>query len=591
MLVELQVPEVATVVRWTLRIVLVFFLTWLIRRRPEQAEAEEEEDEADTAPKYNQNQSRQQRAGLGTGAPRLPNRRDPYAVGSQPNNSSLRQRNLPSYNAGGGPGAANGGSRHAAGEDIDDIISRMSKPKQMWEVHKPGDTAGAKVLKRGSGSSQDFSQSPMNAGTAAAKPPPAVSKDPAKRKIENMLHGHMRPVTWITLNRDCNLLFTCSKDKKVCVWSFPEGDALGSYEGHSGAVWACSATSDTRWLVTCGADQHVIVWEARTSEQLGKIELPGVVKFVEWAGLGGKRPQEGEEAVEPPSSERFVTCHNRFGSKPAALTVWNFDGEKMEQQTQIVNLPAPVNQVRWGRQDETLASAHDNGELVFWKAVGGERLRTLKVHEMMITKFDFNLERDLLATASSDMHVKLWDLGPDVEPAEHAELLYSSKTDRPANAVALGPLTREQARAERGSRPSGCSVIAGGGQDIRDVAMSSSSSDQFTTLLLRLGDAPQVLIAAAAAEGENGKGEAGNENGTSEKKETAVTNGASAAADAPDDLPAAFAPTKGHFGPVHTLAFTADGSAIASGSEDGCVRIHHTREFSEVVPVVPPVAA
>ena len=70
-------------------------------------------------------------------------------------------------------------------------------------------------------------------------------------------------------------------------------------------------------------------------------------------------------------------------------------------------------------------------------------------------------------------------------------------------------------------------------KDVRDVARSSSATEQFGTLLFRLGG--EKLPGSLQPEG--------------------VTN-------------------KGHFGPVHTLAFAPNGSAMASGSEDGFVRLH-----------------
>mmetsp|Transcript_8752 Transcript_8752/g.19224 ORF Transcript_8752/g.19224 Transcript_8752/m.19224 type:complete len:564 (-) Transcript_8752:113-1804(-) len=521
---EFQKPEVTTVVRWLLRVILVAFLAWLVRRRPEQEE-EEELDPAEvrrtgaakmrppatrTATRMQQQQQQQQR-------------REPYPQ------SNLRQRR------------GEGGS-----VDFDAVIDKMSKPKDMWEVRKSGD-GHSHIVKR-LGSSQDTSFDSMrrtpsdqaggNGGGSERKRLQLTrgNKEADEKEAQSgcmshtkaTLHGHERPVTFITWNRDSNLLFTCGKDKIVCVWSFPEGECLGVYTGHNGAVWSCSVTNDSRWLITSGADRLVIIWEARTSRELCRVELPGVVRCVEWAIVGRDTPGDDANA----SVERFVTCHNRFGSHPPALTVWRFDGaEKIEQLLTVTDLPTPATQVRWGRGDYFLVSSHENGELVFWRSDTGAEVKRLKApnSEACIQKFDFSSDREVVATASLDKHIRVWDIGKGTE----WKLLYDMVTDRPLNAVALGPITRAAAAAEPGERPTNITVLAAGGQDARDVAKSSSDSEQFGTMLLKFGDAEEWPC---------------------ELKPCGVT--------------------KGHFGPVHTLAFARDGSAMASGSEDGCVRLH-----------------
>jgi len=469
------------VIRWLLRVVLVVFLAWLVRRRPEQ----EEEEEVEQSP-VRRAGSAKTRTTNARSVARVP-RRDPYPP-------TVRQRRTP-----------------VAGEavDFDAVIEKMSKPKEMWEVRKAGEAP--QIFRR---------EKVQDADAPGFKATLTPAKVAAREAKGNTLHGHERPVTFITWNRDGNLLFTCGKDKIVCVWSSPDGECLGTYGGHSGAVWACSVTADSRWLVTSGADRLVIVWEARTSRELARVELPGVVRFVEWAGAG---------STPNPVSERFVTCHNRFGAHPPAVTVWRFDGTAIEELLRISSLPTAATQARWGRGDYFVASAHDNGELVFWRADTGAEVRRLKAHEASISKFDFSSDRELVATVSHDKSLRVWDLGKGSE----WKLLYKADTDRPLNAVAIGSLTRAVATAPPAQRPPHCSIIAAGGQDVRDVAATSSATDQFGTLLFRLGTAESFPCQLQA-----------------------------------DSV------TKGHFGPVHTLSFARNGSAIASGSEDGCVRIH-----------------
>mmetsp|Transcript_77387 Transcript_77387/g.185445 ORF Transcript_77387/g.185445 Transcript_77387/m.185445 type:complete len:495 (-) Transcript_77387:156-1640(-) len=475
--IEFQKPEVTTVIRWLLRVVLVVFLAWLVRQRSEQEEEEEcEENEAEVTDARARSNGLRSR---GNARPaRAQPRRDPY-VTARP------RKGVASTDA-----------------DFDSVVEKV-KPKEMWQPRKSGEPL---LVKK---SQEEEPDRPVAASASRA------GRD---RDQGISLRGHERPVTFITFNRESNLLFTCSKDKVVCVWSFPDGELLGSYKGHNGAVWACSATFDSRWLVTCGADRLVIVWEARTSRELARVELEGVVRFVEWAGAA-----PGVNASDV--SERFVTCHNRFGAHPPALTVWRFDGKAIEELTVISKLPSAPNQVRWGRANYFIASAHDSGELIFWRADTGAEVKRLKAHDAGISRFDFNDDRELVATVSHDMSVCIWDIGKGVE----WKMLFKAQTDRPLNAVALGPLSRAAAIREA-DWPTAVCVIAAGGQDVRDVARSSSATEQFGTLLFRLDK-------------------------TSQLKAEGVTN-------------------KGHFGPVHSLAFAGDGSAIASGSEDGFVRIH-----------------
>ena len=52
-----------------------------------------------------------------------------------------------------------------------------------------------------------------------------------------LLKGHSRSITYVTFNAEGDLLFTSSKDLQVCVWRASTGERLGTYDGHTGAVY------------------------------------------------------------------------------------------------------------------------------------------------------------------------------------------------------------------------------------------------------------------------------------------------------------------------------------------------------------------
>merc|ERR1719410_2539134 len=97
-LLELRQPEVTTVIRWLLRVVLVVVLAWLVRRKPEPEEEEEEEPtEDDRWSQVRRGGGKARPASTRSMARNMPPRqRDPYAMPRD----DLRQRR----SSGGGTG-------------------------------------------------------------------------------------------------------------------------------------------------------------------------------------------------------------------------------------------------------------------------------------------------------------------------------------------------------------------------------------------------------------------------------------------------------------------------------------------------------
>uniref|UniRef100_A0A7I2YQX4 Serine-threonine kinase receptor-associated protein n=2 Tax=Homo sapiens TaxID=9606 RepID=A0A7I2YQX4_HUMAN len=79
-----------------------------------------------------------------------------------------------------------------------------------------------------------------------------------------LLQGHERSITQIKYNREGDLLFTVAKDPIVNVWYSVNGERLGTYMGHTGAVWCVDADWDTKHVLTGSADNSCRLWDCET---------------------------------------------------------------------------------------------------------------------------------------------------------------------------------------------------------------------------------------------------------------------------------------------------------------------------------------
>jgi len=95
-------------------------------------------------------------------------------------------------------------------------------------------------------------------------------------------------LTQIKFNSDGDLLFSTSKDKIVCAWWSANGERLGTYSGHQGAVWTVDVSPNTVLLATGSADNTVRLWNIKTGECVKVWDFPTAVKRVAFSPDGSR---------------------------------------------------------------------------------------------------------------------------------------------------------------------------------------------------------------------------------------------------------------------------------------------------------------
>lgn len=329
-----------------------------------------------------------------------------------------------------------------------------------------------------------------------------------------LLKGHERAITTVTFNHDGDLLFSCSKDKRITVWSATDGERLGTYDGHGGAVRSACVTRDSRWVFTCGEEGNVMGWDVETGAPLQKDEAGRPAPAFQFpGGLPAMAMSEGDHML--------AVAQNSLGQRVStAIFVLQIDRETATL-TESLKIDDPecnrmkVHAIAWLPLNCGILVAYDSALLRLYHPETGAVVGSWRDHAKYVTSITFNASKTMMLTTAKDKTAKLWEVRPDVDEPRNTVLRVKKtyKSDVPLNAGAISPWKRH--------------VFVGGGEEARDAAKSGQSMVKFS-----------MRIFHTVFGGEIGR-------------------------------------VKGHFGTMNALAISPDGRCYASGAEDGYVRLHH----------------
>ncbi|GAU16204.1 hypothetical protein TSUD_298360 [Trifolium subterraneum] len=293
-----------------------------------------------------------------------------------------------------------------------------------------------------------------------------------------LMKGHERPLTFLKYNRDGDLLFSCAKDHNPTVWFADNGERLGTYRGHNGAVWCCDVTRDSGRLITGSADQTAKLWNVQTGQQLFTFNFDSPTRSVDFS-VGDKLAVITTDPFMELSSAIHV---KRIAKDPADQT-----GESL---LVIKGPQGRINRAIWGPLNETIISGGEDSVIRIWDSEAfllsyiylccnthyhearlfhsvSLALQTGKLlkesdkesgHKKTITSLVKSADGSHFLTGSLDKSAKIWD-------SRTLTIVKTYVTERPVNAVAMSPLLDH--------------VVLGGGQEASAVTTTDHRAGKF----------------------------------------------------------------------------------------------------------------
>lgn len=263
------------------------------------------------------------------------------------------------------------------------------------------------------------------------------------------MKGHERPLTFLKYNRDGDLLFSCAKDHTPTVWYGHNGERLGTYRGHNGAVWCCDVSRDSTRLITSSADQTAKLWNVETGTQLFSFNFESPARAVDLA-IGDKL---------------VVITTDPFMELPSAIHIKRIEKDLSKQTADsvltITGIKGRINRAVWGPLNSTIISGGEDSVVRIWDSETGKLLRESDKetgHQKPITSLCKSADGSHFLTGSLDKSARLWDI-------RTLTLIKTYVTERPVNAVAISPLLDH--------------VVIGGGQEASHVTTTDRRAGKF----------------------------------------------------------------------------------------------------------------
>ena len=199
--------------------------------------------------------------------------------------------------------------------------------------------------------------------------------------------AHGGAVKSVAISADGRLALTASFDYSIILWDLESETVLAELAGHDAAVNAVIFLPGDRQALSASDDGTVALWDLENGDKLESFE-----------GHGGKVVAV---AVSPDGHIAASAGWDR------TIRLWDLENRVA---IQALSWQDNLNAVGFSADGQTVIAGASDGELTLWRVADGNRLGAIASHDFAVTGLARNGADGVVATASIDETVRLWDL-------------------------------------------------------------------------------------------------------------------------------------------------------------------------------------
>ncbi|XP_038670525.1 notchless protein homolog 1 isoform X1 [Scyliorhinus canicula] len=238
-------------------------------------------------------------------------------------------------------------------------------------------------------------------------------------RCDKILTGHMQSVTCVKWGGD-GLIYSSSQDRTIKVWRAEDGVMCRTLQGH--AHWVNTMALSTDYVLRTGAfepAEATIVARDR-NDSLEELKQKALQRYEQTRGQG---------------QERLVS-----GSDDFTLFLW-MPAEDKKPLARLTGHQALINEVCFSPDTRLIASASFDKSVKLWDGRTGKYLASLRGHVSAVYQIAWSADSRLLASGSSDSTLKVWDVKTrklSVDLPGHADEVYAVDWSPDGQRVASG---------------------------------------------------------------------------------------------------------------------------------------------------------